>query len=1372
MQSAKRIIFWGAAGCGTAVLALVILVLLKDWPSGHDAGSPNGSGREISEEKAFISERKRRLKGGLEMSEPDRFAAFYRMIRTGAGASAPSYGPNYQINALQKARAAQRSFAAKYAAGSADMTWQERGPGNVAGRARAVLVDPDDPTQQTWYVGSASGGVWKTEDAGRSWRDLTGGLPNLATTTLAMPASNTTVMYAGTGEGYGSFAFVYGQGIWKSEDKGGSWMQLEGTAGHPNFTKVLRLIGHPQNENVLIAATSTGVRSESSESAYIMRSTNGGLTWEAVYSSDNRIEQVLASPGDFQMQYATVHGKGILKSVDGGLTWREIFDPFIWPAFKPELEIGRLEMAIAPSDPARLYVVADGGLTESTLYVSNDAGDTWNVVENIVGVDPVDWLGDLGWYSNALAVHPQNPDNVYVGGIDIYQFDVSDESFGQGFLKEVVEYDPSRFLLVDIIVGAPTVAPKLGGNPEIDTGDFYEVEIRFGPTKKQKAHRFEGKWLTLYKEYIDIELEAWDVKNNRQLTLAFEDLDADSRWDMAGGLGDVSERLFVIDEEYNPTTPHEPTIADPFTRALYVVVVKHEMDEGVDNGPFPEAQLNIIPELRTYRASEIARVTEGYGESYAASKGVHVDHHQLLFVPSNEAGAPPILLDANDGGVAVSYDMGATFRQTGDTFAQLFGGIGNGSRPLSGLNTTQFFGADKMNGKDRFVGGTQDNGSWVSPDLMINNAAPWLLTRDGDGFEAIWHYENPDWLIQSSQFNTIARSLDGGQSWDDISPGGSSVFLTRVAKSNRAPDLLLVATPLGVARSEDFGSTWERINVVSIWPDNTNPTVTISLASPEIVWTGAAMDGVLSFFVSQDGGRTFDAKEGAHAFDIGPVTNLATHPSDSQTAFALFSVADRPKVLRTTDMGESWEDISGFGDGAESTNGFPDVAVYSLLVMPHDEQILWAGTEIGILESADGGANWHLLEADLPAVAVWQMRVVNDQVVIATHGRGVWTATIPELANYEPAANPSPVILNVEGGFDGRFVMDVNLRQDFDSTRVIANDEIVRQLPADSVGVTRLLVDVISDFDSEAIEFHVEGYREGQIYISNIVESVFFALPDPVDRYVFDFDRATGDFLLDGFALDLPFGFTTQALHSTHPYPDFYEATAGLLIPIRVKEDDSKLGFREIALVEAGEEGAPFGSERFYDYVVVEGSRDKGLTWHPLEDGYDVRRESKWGNDVQIPPNSSFFADRVLDLQPVFAPGEEVLLRFRMKADNAGVGWGWAIDNLVIQDDITVSTAPDAQTAEFALSQNYPNPFSTQTTIRYSLAQPSSVTLSIYDINGRKVQQLAGGAHQPAGAYEATWDGTTLWGGPAASGVYFYQLDAGPYRKTRKLVLY
>jgi hypothetical protein len=129
---------------------------------------------------------------------------------------------------------------------------------------------------------------------------------------------------------------------------------------------------------------------------------------------------------------------------------------------------------------------------------------------------------------------------------------------------------------------------------------------------------------------------------------------------------------------------------------------------------------------------------------------------------------------------------------------------------------------------------------------------------------------------------------------------------------------------------------------------------------------------------------------------MGGISGFATHPTEQNTAFAIFSLAGRPKILRTKDLGKTWQDLTGFATvGSKSSNGFPDVAVYSLFVFPRNKKKIWAGTEIGIFESTDEGLTWKFYDA-FPAVSVWQMKMVDNQIVVATHGRGVWTGEVPD----------------------------------------------------------------------------------------------------------------------------------------------------------------------------------------------------------------------------------------------------------------------------------------------------------------------------------------------------------------------------------------
>jgi hypothetical protein len=194
-------------------------------------------------------------------------------------------------------------------------------------------------------------------------------------------------------------------------------------------------------------------------------------------------------------------------------------------------------------------------------------------------------------------------------------------------------------------------------------------------------------------------------------------------------------------------------------------------------------------------------------------------------------------------------------------------------------------------------------------------------------------------------------------------------------------------------------------------------------------------------------------------------------------------------------------------------------------------------------------------------------------------------------------------------------------------------------------------------------------------------------LGQPVSTYENDFNTPTTDFFGNGFSITTPSGFSDGAIHSEHPYingagftDDQRELIYQLKSPIIVNESDALIVFDEIALVEPGRAGSVFGDPNFYDYVVVEGSKDGGETWTPFIDGYDARTHSDWlarynsaitGDNSTAVGTPSLFKNRVIDMLGEFDAGDEVAIRFRLFIDMSASGWGWAIDNLKIQTDIT-----------------------------------------------------------------------------------------------------
>ncbi|MBA7580170.1 hypothetical protein ES708_22061 [subsurface metagenome] len=257
----------------------------------------------------------------------------------------------------------------------------------------------------------------------------------------------------------------------------------------------------------------------------------------------------------------------------------------------------------------------------------------------------------------------------------------------------------------------------------------------------------------------------------------------------------------------------------------------------------------------------------------------------------------------------------------------------------------------------------------------------------------------------ASSYNNIFRlSNDGGETWRSATNGimGDGPFISRLSNSPDNPDLVFAVGDRGVYRHTNFcvgRYDWELIEIENGWAVNDQVTsshnVEVSLADEGIVWAGAGMykDPDLSVFLSRDYGKSFEAVGNFEEWEMGYLTSIATHPSDPATAYMLFSMNKRPKIVRTTDYGESWEDISEYSKvDSMSANGFPDVMIYSLLVFPYNTDIIWAGTEIGIYESTDNGDTWHYANNGLPAVSVWQMIIQDHTLVVATHGRGIWTA--------------------------------------------------------------------------------------------------------------------------------------------------------------------------------------------------------------------------------------------------------------------------------------------------------------------------------------------------------------------------------------------
>ena len=278
--------------------------------------------------------------------------------------------------------------------------WQWLGPGNIGGRVRAIVIHPNDP--QTLWLGSVSGGIWKTTDGGANWAPLADFMANLAVSSMVIDPTNPNILYAGTGEGYFNFDSIRGAGIFKTTDGGATWNQLPSTAT-PDWFYVDRLAISPVNSQIILAATRTG----------IWRSTDGGTTWTRRLSQPFMFD-VNFHPTDENLAIASGDSGVARYSTDGGLTWN----------LATGISGDRVEVAYARSNPAIVYASVDNSMGQ--VYKSTNGGQSYSLVSVTQGL-----LADQGWYDNAIWVDPTNPDNVVVGGITLFKSTNGGVNFSQ-----------------------------------------------------------------------------------------------------------------------------------------------------------------------------------------------------------------------------------------------------------------------------------------------------------------------------------------------------------------------------------------------------------------------------------------------------------------------------------------------------------------------------------------------------------------------------------------------------------------------------------------------------------------------------------------------------------------------------------------------------------------------------------------------------------------------------------------------------------------------------------------------------------------------------------------------------------------------------
>ena len=274
-------------------------------------------------------------------------------------------------------------------------------------------------------------------------------------------------------------------------------------------------------------------------------------------------------------------------------------------------------------------------------------------------------------------------------------------------------------------------------------------------------------------------------------------------------------------------------------------------------------------------------------------------------------------------------------------------------------------------------------------------------------------------------------------------------------------------------------------------------------------------------------------------------------------------------------------------------------------------------------------------------------------------------------------------------------------------------------------------------------------------FLSIAIEEISTTLPN----YSTDFSTTSPDFFNIGFEVTKPIGFSKFGLNTKHPYESpednnkSIEYTSILRHPLKFNESGMLFSFNELVLAEPGEAGSVFGSSGFYDYVIVEGSKNFGNTWFSLIDGYDSRLFSSWEtayNSSIVGNNSTFKGTEVMLQKHSFlyrptnniSAGDTLLVRFRLHSDPFANGWGWVIEDLKINPLIDAITETTDHTVNL-----YPNPGNGQIKLhtdiqdqvnnkplRYKVFNSSGICVIEANISG-STETLVDISNYPSGMY-------------------------------------
>jgi photosystem II stability/assembly factor-like uncharacterized protein len=853
-------------------------------------------------------------------------------------------------------RAASMETALQSRDGGDRPTWDSLGPAplpgvsmfgdgtlTASGRALSVEVHPTDA--RVLLLGTAQGGIWRSNNGGQHFVSVADNLPSLAIKVIRFAPSNPAIVYAGSGEPH-SKTSIFGMGVFKSEDAGLTWSALpdHGPGWDFRFLAISGLRVHPENPNLLFVTTADVL--------------------------PDRVNVNQAPPAR--------PPTGIFRSTDGGRTWKLTqpatdFRAFMYPVHDPYLAsgVGFMDLELYAANPSVVFASEYSG----GIWRSVDAGDTWQRVTPVknrdggaaMGADfpaPVPTFSYFDCAASEFHTYPvlgRSPSTPEFNRIEITLAQAG-RHLTTDWGTTVVYASVGTVLRLDV-----------NGNGAFDEGvDVIAPQgLLFKSADGGQSWMWLGDWLDGIPAYCDTCGGPTMMNCAYDNTVEVNPADADDV--VVGGNANYSS--------YWPDPLGAPArmLAIPWTGVVY---------RSVDGGA---TWVDTTPACTRYELDSSKPPVQGLPvwtcREQPGDKIVHVDVHGATFVPGK-----PSFFVVTDGGLYEGSILGSGTNPLTDY----------SWRPLNeGLSTLQFFQAGSHpTNPDKLVGGMQDNatGFW--------NGSEWKAWdwHQSDGTIGLFDPRNPEHVYIGWQFS-LARHDHGGNNvaseWKTLFSGAigddtSFPFVTVVAIDPVATNIIFTASTSAVYRSTDRGDTWSA--PLNREPFDGEPTaLAVSPRNHSLLWVGTSTGRVYLFdtrrgTMRQRTGADFPNRwisriEAPANLGTGAIVVFSGYDASSANTFAGGN-GHTGKVFATSDGGGHWHNLSGNLTGANDL----DVPVSTIAMDTRHSGHMWIGTDAGILETRSGGRSWTPYRGNMPVVVTMSLdyNMKTGYLTAATFGRGIW----------------------------------------------------------------------------------------------------------------------------------------------------------------------------------------------------------------------------------------------------------------------------------------------------------------------------------------------------------------------------------------------